>query len=133
MLATACLLLIKVGLSLLGLPRCYHLLAKWPIQQRKSGKMTTIQAYSLAQTIRQAAQHVARANCLPQSLLLWWWLRQKGKPSQLCIGIDSHTAHFAAHAWVEVDGVPMAEAEGVAERFVAFDNLSAALERVQFS
>lgn len=51
------------------------------------------------------------ASCLRQSLLVWWWLRQRGLSPQLRIGTLGSGEAFAAHAWVELDGVALAQAD----------------------
>lgn len=49
------------------------------------------------------------ASCLRQSLVVWWWLRRRGLSPQLRIGTLGSGATFAAHAWVELDGVALAQ------------------------
>ena len=83
----------------------------------------------LAEAIRQAGQHIVQANCLPQSLLLWSWLRWYGVPAQLFIGVNKQATTLAAHAWVELNGIGLAERSDVAEDFAAFDDLAIALEK----
>ena len=59
-----------------------------------------------------------RPNCLPRSLTQWWLLRRQGVPCDLRIGVrrgpspDSRRRVPAfAHAWVEVPGVAVDDAE----------------------
>ena len=49
------------------------------------------------------------ASCLRQSLIVWWWLRRRGLAPQLRIGTLGSGETFAAHAWVELDGVALAQ------------------------
>ena len=49
------------------------------------------------------------ASCLRQSLVVWWWLRRRGLPAQLRIGVTGGGAAFAAHSWVELGGVALAQ------------------------
>ena len=51
------------------------------------------------------------ASCLRQSLVVWWWLRRRGLSPQLLIGTLGSGAAFAAHAWVELDGMALAQAD----------------------
>jgi hypothetical protein len=46
--------------------------------------------------------------CLPQALAAWWMLQARGHPARLIYGVsnDGKTG-FSAHAWVEVDGIPV--------------------------
>lgn len=46
-----------------------------------------------------------RALCLEQSLTLYYFLRRAGVASELRIGVQPNP--FAAHAWVEVKGIPV--------------------------
>jgi hypothetical protein len=61
------------------------------------------------------------ASCLVRSLVLCRLLRQRGLASELRIGVATPDGHFSAHAWVEHDGVPLAEAGRVRENYSAFD------------
>jgi len=45
--------------------------------------------------------------CLSRSLTLWWILRRQGIASELRIGVSKDDGEFAAHAWVELDGIPI--------------------------
>lgn len=49
------------------------------------------------------------ASCLRQALVVWWWLRRRGLPAQLRIGADGSGGSFAAHAWVELEGVALTQ------------------------
>jgi hypothetical protein len=51
------------------------------------------------------------ASCLRQALVVWWWLRRRGLPAQFRIGTIGSGESFAAHAWVELDGVALAQPE----------------------
>ena len=48
--------------------------------------------------------------CLRQSLVVRAWLRRRGLDAQLKIGVRKTGAVVDAHAWVELDGVPLAQA-----------------------
>jgi hypothetical protein len=54
---------------------------------------------------RASRHHLVRARCLHRSLVLHRWLRRQGLPSQLRIGVSKSAGAFAAHAWVEMDGL----------------------------
>jgi hypothetical protein len=49
------------------------------------------------------------ASCLRQALVVWWWLRRRGLSPQLRLGTLGSGAGFAAHAWVELDSVALAQ------------------------
>ncbi len=58
--------------------------------------------------------------CLPRSLALQRMLARRGIASELRIGVRKESngaGGIAAHAWVEVDGVPLGEPQAIEERF----------------
>ena len=80
-------------------------------------------AQRCAQLAAIASRHgVYQANCLHQSLALCWILRRKGLPARLRIGVLSQTQPFKAHAWVELDGIPLGQS---VDAYSAFDTLTA--------
>ena len=50
-----------------------------------------------------------RATCLPQTLALCWLLRRRGVNAVPRIGINRPPAGFGAHAWAELDNVPLGQ------------------------
>jgi Transglutaminase-like superfamily len=68
-------------------------------------------------------------NCLEQSLVLWWLLRQRGIPAEFRIGVRKDAEGFEAHAWVEVEGTNPSEADTEHINFVPFEGLIASLHR----
>lgn len=59
-----------------------------------------------------AGRHGAvMANCLPQSLLVYWLLRRRGWLPEIRIGVRKQDGEMGAHAWVELDGVALAQRE----------------------
>jgi len=71
-----------------------------------------------------------RANCLHQSLALSRVLQRHGLPARLKIGVLPHARPFQAHAWVELDGIPLGQ-QSVAD-YAAFDRLTTAPDDVRF-
>lgn len=49
--------------------------------------------------------HIARSHCLHRSLVLHFWLRREGLPSELRIGVRKQDGELRAHAWVELQGM----------------------------
>ena len=69
--------------------------------------------------IRMAARmHLLHMTCLPRALSLRWMLSRRGIPAKLCIGVNKSATDLTAHAWVEMDGENIGEAEDIAERFM---------------
>ena len=62
-----------------------------------------------------------RAKCLPESLTLWWLLRQQGVESQIRFGARKNGRRMEAHAWVEFEGMPLNDSTDVGERFKPFE------------
>lgn len=57
-----------------------------------------------------------KPRCLPRSLLLATLLRRRRIAAQLWLGAGTGAA-FDAHAWIEIDGVPVAEAADLEARY----------------
>jgi hypothetical protein len=51
------------------------------------------------------------ATCLRQSLLIYWLLRRRGFDPELKLGVRKEQAGFDAHAWVELQGVALGQAD----------------------
>ncbi len=67
-------------------------------------------AERLAELAAIAGRHGAWANtCLRQALAVQWWLRRDGLPAQLRIGARKQGDVVDAHAWVELEGVALAQ------------------------
>ncbi|MBL8189200.1 MAG: lasso peptide biosynthesis B2 protein [Acidobacteria bacterium] len=72
--------------------------------------------------INSASRHgLIAANCLPQSLLVWWMLRREGIEAELRIGVRKERQTVEAHAWVELSGRVLNDRADVEQRFQPFD------------
>ena len=60
------------------------------------------------------------STCLERSLCLWWLLACQGITAQFRIGVRKDNEHFAAHAWVERDGVAVGESQTPHLHYAAF-------------
>lgn len=67
-----------------------------------------------------ARRGFCRANCLQQSLVLWFLLRRQGIECDLRIGVRRNENLCEAHAWVECLGQVLNDSEDVSERFAPF-------------
>jgi hypothetical protein len=85
---------------------------------------------NMVRMVRAAARYgFAPANCLEQSLALWFLLGRKGIASELRVGTRKTAGVFEAHAWVECDGEALNETPEVHQHYAAFDRaLSSASE-----
>ena len=67
-------------------------------------------AQRLAELASMAGNH-GRGNtsCLRKALAVQWWLRRRGLDSVLRLGVRKVGARLDAHAWIELDGTPLAQ------------------------
>lgn len=112
--------LFKLGLRLAGLKRFQSWLDRSPVARRVP--LSHGEASALGVAVNRAANHVfGLANCLTRSLLLRWLLRRFGTASDLRIGVRMEGRELLAHAWVEIDGIPLNDRPEVVARYAAFD------------
>jgi hypothetical protein len=112
----ALLAAVRVSLRVLGLRRTVRLARR---AGERSARARSGSADDLARSVATAAAFFpGRAVCLEQSIALYVLLRRRGHPAGLRIGVQPYP--FQAHAWVEVDGRPVAENEETIRRLVAF-------------
>jgi len=124
------------GLSILGLRRWQGLLTAFA--PRRKSPAVNLPSEIISERLR-SARHVARmvsaasreslyhGQCLPQSMVLWWLLVRRREPAELHIGVRQSGAKFEAHAWVELFGCVVNDADGVRQDYVAFGRDIAAL------
>jgi hypothetical protein len=67
-----------------------------------------------------AARRPSRANCLPRSLVVRMLLLRQGLRPELRIGVRLVDGRLEGHAWVEHDGIPLAQHPDVATHFAPF-------------
>ena len=81
-------------------------------------------AQALARLAASAgANTLGEATCLRRALLLHGWLRRKGLQPTLLLGLPTNApapaaGDFSAHAWVELEGVPLLESDAGYRAFV---------------
>lgn len=124
LLASLALLpLFWLGLRLAGLRRFQAWLDRSPVAQRTP--LTHTEAAALGVAVNRAAKHVfGPVTCLTRSLVLrWWLLRRYGTTSDLCIGVRLEQGEFAAHAWVEKDGIPLNDRPEFVARYAIFESM----------
>jgi hypothetical protein len=64
-----------------------------------------------------ARHHLWPMTCLRRALVLQRLLAERGLQTTLRFGVRREGERLAAHAWLEGHGLPLAEAEGIAERY----------------
>jgi hypothetical protein len=69
-----------------------------------------VAAQDLANLASIAGRHgPVTATCLRQSLLVYWLLRRRGFDPRLRLGVRKQSGVFDAHAWVELEGIALAQ------------------------
>ena len=64
---------------------------------------------------------IYHANCLKQSLLLWWLLARRGIPTELKLGAPNLPQEtFSAHAWVEYNGEALDDFSDLHHQYLVF-------------
>ncbi len=80
-------------------------------------------AVRLHESIRLAARlHFLKADCLPKSIVLADMLVRRSQSAKVFIGVIKTKAGIASHAWVELDGVMLAEPESVESDFTVLSD-----------
>ncbi len=109
--------MVDVELRLRGWRRCHARLAAWAKRRAQSSdtKMTPMRT---AWLVERAARNVPwPATCLRRSLVLWALLERTGVATELRLGFRKTDGVFEAHAWVELDGVPLNDRRDVRARY----------------
>ena len=80
--------------------------------RREADGADTHAAQRLAQLASIAGRRgVIAVTCLPQALLVEWILRRRGLSPELRVGVRKQADALDAHAWVELHGVALGQAE----------------------
>ena len=73
-----------------------------------------------------AAASVLRAHCLSRSLVLSHLLRNRGILTEIRLGVSKLSEEgLSAHAWVELNGLPINDGVDVSERYAALPSSAA--------
>jgi Transglutaminase-like superfamily len=98
-----------------------------PSSKKIDGSVTA----TTVRLVRAAARHsFVRPTCLQESLTLWWLLARQGIPAELRVGVRKDGPKFAAHAWVESEGVALNEPNSQHQHYAAFKTELAASHAV---
>ncbi len=118
--------LTALALRLVGFQRCKAALSRLAPRAETAVAGRSVasieQAQQVARMVQAASRHgLRRANCLEQSLVLWWMLLRRGVPAGLRIGVRKAEGCVNAHAWVELGGVVLNDTEDVHQRYATFE------------
>jgi hypothetical protein len=130
--ATAALPATWIGMRVAGFNICKSALAS-RLSAASPGGTTVTGTLAAAQKIARLEAATARAlffrsTCLEQSLVLCWMLRRRGMSPVLRVGARKQAEHLEAHAWVEIDGIPLGDDGGQHEHFVPFERYGVPVE-----
>ena len=89
----------------------------------KPGEQAFNEALVVARMVSIAGRYGPyRANCLKQSLLLWFLLARHGIFTEICLGVEKESEkEFGAHAWVECAGINLSDSEEVQKKFAVLE------------
>ena len=110
---------VHASLALLGYGRTRRLIERGCVHPspHPASAAEIADAQALARLAASAgANALGEATCLRRALLLHGWLRRRGLQPALLLGLPANAAapapgDFSAHAWVELEGVPLLESD----------------------
>ncbi len=116
--------LVALALQVVGFQKTQALLKRIPEQATLPlPPEISSQPWITVKMVQRAARYQPWwANCLKQSLVLWLLLRRQGILSDLRIGVQQSAGKFAAHAWVEYEGVALNESPDVDRFYIPFQH-----------
>jgi len=125
-----------LALRLVGFRRSSAILGRsTPLPNDPSAKVSSNVGWSslppdeIARLTHATARYLPFAsNCLDRSLALCRLLRRRGIAARLRIGARKEGEHLQAHAWVEVDGIPLNDVDARHMHYVPFDGTVASFE-----
>ncbi|MGQ0816175.1 MAG: lasso peptide biosynthesis B2 protein [Gemmatimonadota bacterium] len=95
-----------IGLRLFGFGRMLRAARHFSTGSNSAADRSMIGA-TIHQVLAATAIYPGRSKCLEQSIVTYVLLRRRGFDAQLRLGVQPYP--FFAHAWVELDGVPITE------------------------
>jgi hypothetical protein len=115
-----CFLSLVSAALLFGSGRLVRLLRAWPVRSLypKGDPAAAAQEATLAVS-RACRYYPFKAECLHRAAASVCYLRWRGHAANLVIGVK--TIPFAAHAWVELDGVVVNDRPSVRDDFTVID------------
>ncbi|NCF29135.1 MAG: lasso peptide biosynthesis B2 protein [Gammaproteobacteria bacterium] len=122
--AMVALTFVTLALRMVGPGCCYRglgRLAPMADDGALTGASACRRASLMGRLVRVAANHgLVRANCLAQSMTVWWLLRWQRIPVELRIGVRKQQGLLEAHAWAEYQSRVLNDDADVALRFSPF-------------
>src|SRR5713101_8137470 len=122
--AAVLLPLLTISLRLRGFRSTQGLLQKFLGAAQNSLSEETLNeriAITSRMVVAAARYSPIPSTCMERSLSLWWLLARQNIATQFRIGVKKDGEKFAAHAWVECNGIAVGEPGASHLHFVAFD------------
>ncbi len=118
--------MVAVLLRARGMARTTKFLAR--PGRHAGGGLGTPAPQELARLVNAAAAPL-RVRCLPRSLVLWRFLRHSGTPAEIRLGVSKLAdGSLSAHAWIELDGMPLGDGPDVFERYACLNSTTAGFQ-----
>jgi hypothetical protein len=123
--------LTAVALRTVGFRRWSSFLLKFASQRYPVAPVAPETLKSARRTARMvvvaAEEGLVHGKCLEQSIVLWWFLKRRRLPAELKIGGRRTNKVFEAHAWVELNGIPVNDGDTVYTEYAPFSKDAASL------
>jgi hypothetical protein len=102
----------RLLLACAGFVRSFRWLERW--SRPEATRLADVGEIAAAERLATLAEIAGRrgpvrATCLPQALLVHALLRRRGLSPRFRIGVRKRGPAFDAHAWVELEGVALAQ------------------------
>jgi hypothetical protein len=121
--AVVLLPLLTLSLRVRGFGATQRLLQKFTASAKDGPPVATVEsrvALATRMVLAAARNSPIPSTCLERSLSLWWLLARQGIGTQFRIGVRKDDEKFAAHAWVERDGIAIGEPDASHVHYAAF-------------
>ena len=121
--ALALLPLLTLSLRVRGFGATQRFLQKFTPSAKSCPPVAAVESLVVLTTrmvLAAARNSPIPSTCLERSLSLWWMLARQGIATQFRIGVRKDDEKFAAHAWVERDGVAIGEPDASHLHYAAF-------------
>ena len=116
--AAICMPIVRLALRFISVAR----LNAMATRSRRQLSRIVAKPEDIARLVSIAADHgIYRARCLEKSLVLRWLLARRGIDGQVVFGTCKAEDAMQAHAWIEVNGVPLNEDDGAHLDFARFE------------
>jgi len=103
---TAILIAYEALQPFLSLPRLIRLFDATPRSRRKN----ELPFRRVVQLVTGLLRHTyIKDYCMPRSIILFHFLRRRGQTPVLRFGVEKKGLDLSGHAWVELNGYPLAE------------------------